>query len=191
MKNFNYYFLCGIALIMLAACGSSSSKNEEEKESDNLVYSDYESACYNEDFDAAHKILNKQRLELNKAIKDAQKFEKENELVKKVGEKKRWFKKNKAIYDTSNRDKYEGMIEECIGMAEEYLNGIIYVYDEEIRTVEVNFDEAQKAKKIELLKGQRITELKFFQNLYLKNTFGSNCFEEIIDKVNGLIDEYK
>ncbi len=184
------YVVLVVGSIILESCGGSKDSKESGDSVSLLENSDYESACYNGDFDEAHKILNKQRLELKNAIKDAQKFEKENELVKQVGEKRRWFKKNEAIYDTSNRDIYEGMIEECKGLAEEYLTGIIYVYDEEIRTVEVNFDEAQKANKIKLLKEQRITELKFFKNLYLENTWGRNCFEEIIEKVNGLIDEY-
>lgn len=61
MKNFSYYFLCGIALILLAACGSSSSKNEEEKitviSSDGKEYESYEEACYAQDYEAAHKFL--------------------------------------------------------------------------------------------------------------------------------------
>ena len=61
MKNFNCYFLCGIALIMLAACGSSSSKNEEEKitvtGANGKEYTSYQEACRAEDFEAAHKYL--------------------------------------------------------------------------------------------------------------------------------------
>lgn len=61
MKNFNYYFLCGIALIMLAACGSSSSKNEEEKITETGAngkeYRSYQEACRAEDFEAARDTM--------------------------------------------------------------------------------------------------------------------------------------
>jgi len=63
MKNFNYYFFCGIALIMLAACGSSSSKNEEEKitvtGANGKEYTSYQEACRAEDFEAALKFVDK------------------------------------------------------------------------------------------------------------------------------------
>jgi len=63
MKNFSYYFLCGIALIMLAACGSSSSKNEEEKitvtGANGKEYTSYQEACRAEDFEAALKFVDK------------------------------------------------------------------------------------------------------------------------------------
>ncbi len=56
MKNFNYYFLCGIALIMLAACGSSSSKNEETG-ANGKEYRSYQEACRAEDFEAARDTM--------------------------------------------------------------------------------------------------------------------------------------
>ncbi|MBR1484270.1 MAG: hypothetical protein IJ612_01085 [Prevotella sp.] len=167
-----------------ADAGSVSSRPTRAK-----VYSGYEEACDDGNFEAAHTILNKMKIELRNSISDAQRFYKDNELVKKTGEKVRLFKKNKNIYDTSNREKYEGMIEECLSQAEEYLGAVVYVYDEEMRYVEAEFDKANRAERLEILKQQRETELKYFQHLYLKDTWSRNAFEKIIEKAKEIREE--
>lgn len=184
-------FFGGLLMLFLLGCWFPYTENTENIVKNDINYESYEEACDDGDFQAAHNILINMKKELRNAIKEAQAFEKDNELVKEVGEEFRLFKKNKTIYDTSNRDKYEGMVEECLGLAEQYLYGIIYVYDEEIRMVDVNYDEEKKTKKIEILKGQRITELKFLTNLYLRDTWNQNCFLKIIEKVNELLEDYE
>ena len=177
------------ATTCLISCGSgSNSSSSTSNSSEEKKYDTYEEACDDGDFQSAHAILLDMKKKLRKAIKEAQEFEMNNELVKEVGEKRHLFKENETIYDDSNRKKYEGMIEKCKRVAEDYLNGVIFVYDEEIRTVEnLDLDPEEKSSKIDVLKGQKETDLKFFQNLYLKDTWNSNSFEKIIEKVNGLL----
>ena len=61
MKRIKFLSICYIAVSLLTACGSSSSKNEEEKISvtgaDGKEYTSYQDACTDEDFEAAHKFL--------------------------------------------------------------------------------------------------------------------------------------
>jgi hypothetical protein len=61
MKRIKYLCFCSIAVFMLTACGSSSSKNEEEKitvtGTDGKEYTSYQEACRAGDFEAAHAFL--------------------------------------------------------------------------------------------------------------------------------------
>ena len=61
MKRIKFLSFCCIAVFLLTACGSSSSKNEEEKISvtgaDGKEYTSYQEACRAGDFEAAHKFL--------------------------------------------------------------------------------------------------------------------------------------
>lgn len=54
MKKNSFFlpFLC--LALFLVSCGSSSSKNEKEK-----INYDYQGACYENDFEKAHLIINK------------------------------------------------------------------------------------------------------------------------------------
>ena len=61
MKRIKFLSFCCIAVFLLTACGSSSSKNEEEKitvtGANGKEYTSYQEACRAEDFEAAHKYL--------------------------------------------------------------------------------------------------------------------------------------
>ena len=61
MKRIKILNFCCVAVFLLTACGSSSSKNEEEKISvtgaDGKEYTSYQEACRAGDFEAAHKFL--------------------------------------------------------------------------------------------------------------------------------------
>ena len=53
-KNLFLPILC--LALFLVSCGSSSSKNEKEK-----INYDYQGACYENDFEKAHLIINKMK----------------------------------------------------------------------------------------------------------------------------------
>lgn len=61
MKRIKFLSFYCIAVFLLTACGSSSSKNEEEKitvtGANGKEYTSYQEACRAEDFEAAHKYL--------------------------------------------------------------------------------------------------------------------------------------
>jgi len=61
MKRIKFLSFCCIAVFLLTACGSSSSKNEEEKISvtgaDGKEYTSYQEACRAEDFEAARDAM--------------------------------------------------------------------------------------------------------------------------------------
>jgi hypothetical protein len=61
MKRIKFLSFCCIAVFLLTACGSSSSKNEEEKitvtGANGKEYTSYQEACRAEDFEATHKYL--------------------------------------------------------------------------------------------------------------------------------------
>ena len=63
MKRIKFLSFCCVAVFLLTACGSSSSKNEEEKISvtgaDGKEYTSYQDACRAGDFEAAHQFLTK------------------------------------------------------------------------------------------------------------------------------------
>jgi len=63
MKRIKILNFCCVAVFLLTACGSSSSKNEEEKISvtgaDGKEYTSYQEACRAEDFEAALKFVDK------------------------------------------------------------------------------------------------------------------------------------
>lgn len=62
MKQIKFLSICCVAVFLLTACGSSSSKNEEEKISvtgaDGKEYTSYQEACKDGDFEAARSFLN-------------------------------------------------------------------------------------------------------------------------------------
>lgn len=59
MKRIKYLSFCCIAVFLLTACGSSSSKDEKVTvtNSDGKEYESYEEACHAQDYEAAHKFL--------------------------------------------------------------------------------------------------------------------------------------
>ena len=63
MKRIKILNFCCVAVFLLTACGSSSSKNEEEKISvtgaDGKEYTSYQEACRAEDIEAALKFVDK------------------------------------------------------------------------------------------------------------------------------------
>ena len=60
MKRIKYLCFCCIAVFLLMACGSSSSKSGEKvsvTSSEGKEYESYEEACHAQDYEAAHKFL--------------------------------------------------------------------------------------------------------------------------------------
>ncbi len=59
MKRIKYLSICCVAVLLLTACGSSSSKDEKVTvtNSDGKEYESYEEACHAQDYEAAPKFL--------------------------------------------------------------------------------------------------------------------------------------
>ena len=118
-------FLFLFLIVFIADTDRDSTKitatdSKEEKvttaNSDKKVYTTYQEACRNEDYDAAHSILEKKRDEFEK-------FKEENELVIKIV--KKGIFSDDISYDHSNEEKYNTMVKN-------YEDGMNYVFNAEM-----------------------------------------------------------
>ncbi len=120
MQRIKFLSFCCMAVFLLTACGSSSSKNGEEKISvtgaDGKEYTSYQDACRAGAFDAAYSILEKKREEFEK-------FKENNQLVIKKVDKGIF--SDDVSYDKSNQEKYDAMVKN-------YEEGMDYVFNAEM-----------------------------------------------------------
>ena len=131
-----FFFLPFLYLaLFLVSCGSSSSKNEKEK-----INYDYQGACYENDFEKAHLIINKMKSE-------AEDFRNSNQLT----EEKFW-----GGTDYSNQDKYANMVRS-------YLEGVDYVYNAEIRLL-LQDNSVENSKRIVFLLNEMDGEIAKYQD---------------------------
>lgn len=119
MKTKFYFF--AVSLCLLMACGSNGGSTEGSEDisvtgSDGKVYTNYQEACRNGDFDAAYSILEKKR-------EAFEKFKEENELVILKVEKGLF--DNDYVRDESNKKKYDAMVKN-------YEEGMDYVFNAEM-----------------------------------------------------------
>ena len=128
MRKVKLLATCWLVFFICIACGQKKSNY------------DYQGACYENDFEKAHLIINKMKSE-------AEDFRNSNQLR----EKKFW-----GGTDYSNQDKYANMVRS-------YLEGVDYVYNAEIRFL-LQDNSVENSKRIVFLLSEMDGEIAKYQN---------------------------
>lgn len=163
--------------------GTYYSIEQDEKERElNYNYS-YELACQSNDYEVAHKLLLdlKERAESSK--KDAITFKQENKLIEERVVERHLFKKDDTEKDDTNQKKYESLVEEFETKAQEYLVGLNYVYNAELRYVLVSGQEGFKTRA-KLLIHEMETDMKWFNGTEMETEA-----KEMVENSKELMEE--
>jgi hypothetical protein len=128
MRKVKLLATCWLVFFICIACGQKKSNY------------DYQGACYENDFEKAHLIINKMKSE-------AEDFHNSNQLRKE----KSW-----GGTDYSNQDKYANMVRS-------YLEGVDYVYNAEIRFL-LQDNRVENSKRIVFLLSEMDGEIAKYQN---------------------------
>lgn len=128
MRKVKLLATCWLVFFICIACGQKKSNY------------DYQGACYENDFEKAHLIINKMKSE-------AEDFHNSNQLRKE----KSW-----GGNDYSNQDKYANMVRS-------YLEGVDYVYNAEIRFL-LQDNSVENSKRIVFLLSEMDGEIAKYQN---------------------------
>jgi hypothetical protein len=128
MRKVKLLATCWLVFFICIACGQKKSNY------------DYQGACYENDFEKAHLIINKMKSE-------AEDFHNSNQLRKE----KLW-----GGTDYSNQDKYANMVRS-------YLEGVDYVYNAEIRFL-LQDNSVENSKRIVFLLSEMDGEIAKYQN---------------------------
>lgn len=128
MRKVKLLATCWLVFFICIACGQKKSNY------------DYQGACYENDFEKAHLIINKMKSE-------AEDFHNSNQLRKE----KSW-----GGTDYSNQDKYANMVRS-------YLEGVDYVYNAEIRFL-LQDNSVENSKRIVFLLSEMDGEIAKYQN---------------------------
>ena len=75
MKHIYFLSFCCVAVLLLTACGSSSSKNGSVTGADGKKYESYKEACRDNDFEAAHVFIDDLFSTYEKTVKDETDFD--------------------------------------------------------------------------------------------------------------------
>ena len=122
-KNTFFLALSAIVCVLMSSCELISSYSGEESKFkvesiDGKTYESYQSACRNQDFEAAHRILDLMK-------KEYEDFKRDNKLVETKLVEKHVFKRDEYEDDHTNEEKYNAMVQS-------YMEAENYVFNAEI-----------------------------------------------------------
>ena len=181
-KHAKTIIACYVVFFGLLAWGLYSLNKQDEKEREQNYNYSYELACQSNAYDVAHKLLLDLKARAESAKKDAITFKQDNELIEKKVEK-HLFKKDETDYDDTNKQKYESLVEEFEAKAKEYLVGLNYVYNAELRYVLVSEQDGFKTRA-KLLIHEMETEMKWFNGTEMESEA-----KEMVENSKGLMEE--
>lgn len=122
-KNTFFLALSAIVCVLMSSCELISSYSGEESKFkvegiDGKTYESYQSACRNQDFEAAHRILDLMK-------KEYEDFKRDNKLVETKLVERHVFKRDEYEDDHTNEEKYNAMVQS-------YMEAENYVFNAEI-----------------------------------------------------------
>ncbi len=157
-------------------------KQEAKERELNYNYS-YELACQSNDYEVAHKLLLDLKERAEDSKKDAITFKQDNKLVEEKVVEKHLFKKDETELDSTNKKKYESLVEEFNADARKYLVGLNYVYNAELRYVLVSGQDGFKTRA-KLLIHEMESEMEWFNGTDLETEA-----KEMVEKSKELMEE--